>query len=206
MPSSSSAIHSRPTKPRLFPKPTNFNLAWILHSSPTFSQYHLQSLPAPMAPRVDYLRLTILLLLLFRHSVASDSLQLHGLQHTSPSPSPGVCSNLCSLIQWCHLPSHPLSSPSPPAFKLSWHQGLFQWVSSSHQVAQVLELQHQSFQWVTGLISSTIDWFDLLAVQGTLKSLLQYHNSKALILWCSTFFMVQLSHPYKTTGKKCSFN
>ena len=203
MPSSSSAIHSRPTKPRLFPKPTNFNLAWILHSSPTFSQYHLQSLPAPMAPRVDYLRLTILLLLLFRHSVASDSLQLHGLQHTSPSPSPGVCSNLCSLIQWCHLPSHPLSSPSPPAFKLSWHQGLFQWVSSSHQVAQVLEFQSFSISpssEYSGLISFRMDWFDL-SVQGTLKSLLQHHNSKASILRCSAFFMVQLSHLYMTTGK-----
>ena len=53
----------------------------------------------------------------------------------------------------------------------------------------------------SGLISFTIDWCDLLAVQGTLKSLLQHHSSKALILWCSTFFIVQLSHPYMTTGK-----
>ena len=52
-----------------------------------------------------------------------------------------------------------------------------------------------------GLISFRIDWFDLLAVQGTLKSLLQHHRSKASILWCSVFFMVQLSHPYKITGK-----
>ena len=94
-------------------------------------------------------------------------------------------------------PSHPLSSPSPPAFNLSQHQGLFQWVSSSHQSAKVLELQllHQSFQWIVRLIS----WFDLLAVQETLKSLLQHHSSKASILWCSAFFMVQLSHPYMTT-------
>ena len=71
-------------------------------------------------------------------------------------------------------PSHPLSSPSPPAFNFSQHQGLFQWVSSLHQVAKVLQfqLQHQSFQWIFGLISFRMDWLDLLAVQGTLKSLL----------------------------------
>ena len=100
-------------------------------------------------------------------------------------------------------PSHPLSSPSPPAFSLSQHQGLFKWVSSSHQVAKVLEfqLQHPSFQWYSGMIFFRIDWFDLLAVQGTLKSLLQHHSSKASILWRSVFLMVQLSHSYMTTGK-----
>ena len=96
---------------------------------------------------------------------------------------------------------HSLLSPSPPAFHLSQHQGLFQWDGSSHQVAKVLELQlqHQSFQWISGLISFRIDWFDLLAVQGTFKSLLQHHSSKASILWRSAFFMVQLSHLYMTT-------
>ena len=59
---------------------------------------------------------------------------------------------------------------------------------------------------IPGLISFRMEWLDLLAVQGTLKSLLQYHSSKESILWCSAFFTVQLSHPYKTTGKKCSFN
>ena len=100
-------------------------------------------------------------------------------------------------------PSHPLSSPSLPAFNLSQHQSLFQWVSSSHQVTKALELQlqHQSFQWYSGLITFRMDWLDLLAVQGTLKSLLQHHSSKASILWCSAFFMVQLLHPYMTTGK-----
>ena len=100
-------------------------------------------------------------------------------------------------------PSHPLSSPSLPAFNLSQHQSLFQWVSSSHQVTKALELQlqHQSFQWYSGLISFRMDWLDLLAVQGTLKSLLQHHSLKASILWCSAFFMVQLLHPYMTTGK-----
>ena len=100
-------------------------------------------------------------------------------------------------------PSHPLSPPSPPTFNLSQHQGLFQWISSSHQVAKVLEfqLQHQSFNQYSRLISFRMDWLDLLAVQGTLKSLLQCHSSKASILWCSAFFMVQLSYPYMTTGK-----
>ena len=100
-------------------------------------------------------------------------------------------------------PSHPLSSPSPPALNLSQHQGLFKWVSSSHQVAKVLEfqLQHQSFQWTPRLISFRMDWLDLLAVQGTLKSLLQPHSSKASILWHLAYFTVQLSHPYMTSGK-----
>jgi len=82
--------------------------------------------------------------------------------------------------------SHPLLSPSPPAFSLSQHQGIFQscFFSSSNQVARVLEfqLQHQSFQM-------------------SVKSILQHHGSKASILQCSAFFIVQLSHPYMTTGK-----
>ena len=100
-------------------------------------------------------------------------------------------------------PSHPLLSPSPPALKLSQHQGLFKRVSSLHQVAKVFEfqLQHQSFQWIHRTISFRMDWLDLLAVQGTLKSLLQHHSSKASILWPSAFFIVQLSHPYTTTWK-----
>ena len=76
-------------------------------------------------------------------------------------------------------------------------------VGSLHEVAKVLELQfqyHPSTEY-SGLISFRIDWLDLLAVQGTLKSLLQQHNSEASILQCSVFFMVQLSHPYMTTGK-----
>ena len=70
-------------------------------------------------------------------------------------------------------------------------------------MAQVseLHLQHQSFQWISGLISFRIDWFDLIAVQGTLKSFLQHHSVKISILWCSAFCMVQLSYPYMTTEK-----
>ena len=101
-------------------------------------------------------------------------------------------------------PSHLLSSPFPPAFNLSQHQSPFKWVSSLHQVVKVLELQpqHQSFQWIFRTdFFFRIDWFDLLAVQGTLKSLFQHRSSKASILLWSAFFIVQLSHPYMTTGK-----
>ena len=100
-------------------------------------------------------------------------------------------------------PSHSLSYPSPPALNLSQHQDLFKWISSSRQVAQVLEfqLQHQSFQWTPRTDHFRMDWLDLLTVQGNLKSLLQYHSSKASILWRSVFFIVQISHPSMTTGK-----
>ena len=97
--------------------------------------------------------------------------------------------------------SYPLLPPSLITLNLSYLQGLFQWISSLHQVAKVLELQlqHQSFQWIFRLISFRLDWFDLFAVQGTLKSLLQHPSSKASILQCSAFFMVQLSHLYMST-------
>ena len=95
-------------------------------------------------------------------------------------------------------PSHPLSSPSPPIFNLSQHQGLFQWVSSLHQVAKVLEfhLQHQSFQWIfrtdflqDGLVGSPCSPRDS-------QESYQHHSSKASTIWHSAF-----SHPYMTTGK-----
>ena len=115
------------------------------------------------------------------------------------SPTPGAYSNSCPLSRWCHPTISSSSSPSP-AFNISQHQGLFQWVSSSHQVAKILELRLQP-QAYSRLISFRMDWLDLFAVQGTLKSLLQHHSSKASILQHSAFFMVQLSHPYMTTGK-----
>ena len=90
-------------------------------------------------------------------------------------------------------PSHSLLPSSPPALNLSQHQGLFQWVSSSHQVVKVLNLQLQSFQWVFRV--------DFLEVKGTLNSLLQHHSSKASVLQRSVFFMVQLSHLHVTTEK-----
>ena len=88
--------------------------------------------------------------------------------------------------------SHPWSPPSPLAFSLAQHQGLFQGVSSSHQVAKVLEVQFSislSNEY-SGLISFRIDWFDYLAIQSVPKSLLQHHNLEASILWPSAFFMV----------------
>ena len=86
-------------------------------------------------------------------------------------------------------PSRPLSFPPSPAFNRSQHQGLFKWVGSLHQVANVLELQCQSFNEYSGLISFSIDWFDLFAAQMTLKSPLQHHSLKASILRCSDFFI-----------------
>ena len=117
---------------------------------------------------------------------------------------PRVCSK--TPVHWVGnavQPSHSLLSPFPPALNLSQHWGLFQWVISLHQVAKVLEFQvciSPSNEYLE-LNSFRIDCFDLLAVQGTLKSLLQHHNSKALIVWCSAFYMVQLSHLYTTTRK-----
>ena len=85
----------------------------------------------------------------------------------------------------------------------SQHQGPFQWVNSSCQVAKVLELQlqHQFFHWICTVDFLWIDWFGLLAIQGTLKSFLQHHNLKVSVLRGSAFFTVQLSHPHMTTGK-----
>ena len=100
-------------------------------------------------------------------------------------------------------PSHPLSSPSPPAFNLSQHQDLF-----NESVLHIRWPNNWSFSFnispsneYSGLISFRMDWLDLLAAHGTLKSLLQHHSSKASILRCSAFFIVQLSHPYMTTRK-----
>ena len=100
-------------------------------------------------------------------------------------------------------PSHPLSSPSPPAFNLSQHQGIFQWVSSLHQVPKYwgFSFSISPSNKYSGLISFRMDWLDLLVVQGTLKSLLQHRSSKASIIWQSSFYRVQLSHSYTPTGK-----
>ena len=138
----------------------------------------------------------------FSCSIVSDSLQLHDLQQTRfPCPllSFRVCSNSCSLAPSNYLI---LSPPSPLA--------LFPSVSvfSSVLALHIRWPKYWSFSFsispsseYSGFISFSIDCFDLLALQGTLKSLLQYHSSKASILWSSAFFMVQLSYPYMTTGK-----
>ena len=95
-----------------------------------------------------------------------------------------VCSNSCPLSRWCYLTISTSSPPSPFAFNPSQHQGLFQRVSSSYQVAKVLELQlqQQSFQWIFRFISFRIDWFHFI-VQGTLESLLQHHTAYNAFCW-----------------------
>ena len=137
----------------------------------------------------------------------SDSLRPHGLQHARlryPSPTPRACSNSCPSRQWCHpaipasvvpVSSHLQSFPASGSFPMSRFfesDGQSIGVSAS---ASVLSNEY------SGLISFSIDWLDLLAVQGTLKSLLQYHSSKTSVPQRSAFFIVQLSHPYLTTGK-----
>ena len=118
----------------------------------------------------------------FSHSVVSDSLRSHRLQHTRPPCTHQFQEFTQTHVRWVGdaiQPAHPLSSPSPPAFNLSQHQGLFKWVSSSHQVAKVfeLQLQHQSFQWIIrtdflsdGLVGSPCSPRDS-------QSLLQHHSS-----------------------------
>ena len=136
----------------------------------------------------------------------SDSLQPHVLQHARPpcpSPTPGVCSNSSPLSQWCQ----PTISSSVVLFS-SCLQSFPVRVYSSQSVLHIRWPKYWSFSFSIspsnehpGLISFRMDWLDPLAVQGTLKSLLQHYSSKASILRCSAFFIVQLSHPSKTTGK-----
>ena len=134
----------------------------------------------------------------------SDSLWPHGLQHARPpcpSPTPGACSSSCPSSQWCHLIlCCPLLLLTPifPSIR----------VFSNESVLHIRWPKYRNFSFsispsneYSGLISFRMDRLDLLAVQGTLKTLLQHHSSKALILQCSAFFRVHLSHPYMTTGK-----
>ena len=134
----------------------------------------------------------------------SDSLWPHELQHARlpcPSLSSSVCSNPCPLSGWCH----PTISSSDAPFPLpSIFSGIR--VFSSELALHIRWSEDWScsfsispFNEYSGLISFSIDWLDLLAVQGTLKSPHWHHSLKTSILWCSTFFMVQFSHPYMTT-------
>ena len=145
----------------------------------------------------------------FGSSVVSDSLQSRGLQHARPpcpSPTPGVYTKSCPSSQWCH--------PTISSSVLPFSSGLQSFPASAksqfsnESVLCIGWPRYRSFSFSISpfsdysvLISYRIDWFALLAVKGTLKSLFQHHSSKASIFWCSTFFMVQLSHPYMTTGK-----
>ena len=142
----------------------------------------------------------------FSCSVMSDSLWPHESQHTRPpcpSPTPGVhpLMSLKSVMPSSHLIlCRPLLllPPIPPSIR----------VFSNEPTLCMRWPKYWSFSFsiipskeIPGLISFRMDWLDLLAVQGTLKSLLQHHSSKVSILWHSAFFTVQLSHPYMTTGK-----
>ena len=134
---------------------------------------------------------------LFSRSVMSDSLWPHGLQHTRlphPSLSPRVCSNSCPLSQW----GHPAISSSVVPFSSRLQSFP---ASGSFLMSHFFASGGQNIEAYSRLICFRIDWFDLLAVLGTLKSLLQHHHSKASILQHSAFFMAQLSHLYMTTGK-----
>ena len=144
----------------------------------------------------------------FSRSVVSDSLRPHESQHarpSCPSPTPRVHSDSCPSSQWCHpaisssvipFSSFPQSLPASESFPMSQ---LFAWGSQSTGVSALASFLPKNTH--PGLISFRTNWLDLFAVQGTLKSLLQHHSSKASILRRSAVFTVQLSHPYMTTGK-----
>ena len=137
----------------------------------------------------------------------SDSLRPHGLQHARPpcpSLTPRIYQNPCPLSWWCHptISSHVI--PFNSCLQSFPASGVFSNESALH--IRWSKIWSFSFNISPsnehlGLISFRMDWLDLLAVQRTLKSLLQHHSSKASILWCSAFFIVQLSHPYMTTRK-----
>ena len=143
----------------------------------------------------------------FSCSVMSNSLWSYELQHARPpclSPTPRVHPNSCPLSQWYHpaisssvipFSSCPQSPPASGSFPMSQ---LFAWSGQSTGVSALAIIPSKEHP---GLISFRMDWLDLLAVQGALKSLLQHHSSKASILWRSAFFTVRLWHPYMTTGK-----
>ena len=148
------------------------------------------------------------MLLLFSRKVVSDSLWPHGLQHARlpcPSLSPVECSNSYPLSQWV-TPSNRLILCHPLLFLTSIFPSIR--VFSNDSPLRIRWQKYGSFSFSispsnehSGLTSFRMDWLDLLVVHRTLKSLLQLHNSKASIIWCSAFFTVQSSHPYMTTGK-----
>ena len=132
----------------------------------------------------------------------------HELQHARPpcpSPTPRIHSNSCPSSRWCHLTiCHPLLLQVSifPSIRVFSNETILciRWPKYWR-----FSFSISPFNEYSGLISFRIDWFDLLPVKGTLKSLHQQHSSKESILWRSVFFMVQLSHPYMTTGKTIAF-
>ena len=152
----------------------------------------------PIPASLAILALSVLLFLLFSHSVMSDSLQPHGQQHIRfpcPSTNPRACSNSCPLSWWCH-PT--ISSPivpfysCPQSFPASGSFPMSQFISSGWPNDWSFSFSISPSKAYSGLISARSDWFDLLAVQGTLKSFLQHHSSKASILQFSVFFRCPL--------------
>ena len=145
----------------------------------------------------------IRVLLLFTASVVSDSLRSHGLQHARlpcPSPSPGLCSNSCTLSQWCHpiiLTSVAPFSSCPQSFPASGSFPTSQLFALCGQSIGDSALAFSPSNEYSGLVSFNINGSDLPVVQGTLKSLLQHHSVHLFF----SAFMVQLSHPYMTTEK-----
>ena len=143
----------------------------------------------------------------FSHSVVSTSLQPHELQHARPpcpSPTPGTHTNSCTQNWWCH----PTISSSlvpfwscPQSFPVSGFFQVSQLIASTWPKYWSFSFNISPSSEYPGLISFRMDWMDLLVVQGMHKSRLQHHCSKASILLISAFFIVQLSHPYTTTGK-----
>ena len=144
-------------------------------------------------------------LLLLSHSVLSDSLQPHRLQHVRlpfPSSSPRVCSNSCPLSRWCH----PTISSSVIHFSSCFQSFLTSGSFFSESAFHIRQPKYWSFSIspsneYSELISFRIAWFHLLAVQGTLENFLQQHSSKASVLRCSVVCIVQLWHSYVTSGK-----
>ena len=153
---------------------------------------------------------SVVWLLLLSLSVVSDSLWPHGLYHTRlpcPSLSPGVCSNSCPLSRWCHptiSPNRLLLSSIFPSIRVFSNESVLRirwpkyWsfnfsISPCNEYSELISFR------MTGLI-------DFLVVQGTFKSFVWHHRWKESVLWHSAFFMVQLSHPYRTTGKNHSFD
>ena len=140
-------------------------------------------------------------LLLFNRSVKSDSLRPPWTAARQASFNISLAQTHVHWVSDAIQPSHPLSSPTPPAFDLSQHQNWMSQFFSSGGQSIGASASASVFPMNIQLISFRIDWFDLLAVQGTLKSHHQHHSSTASVLQRSTFFVVLLSHPSMTTGK-----
>ena len=138
----------------------------------------------------------------FIHSIVSDSLQTHGLlaRLSCPSPTPGAYSNSCPSSWWCNptISSSGLLPSICPSIRVFSNSQFF---ALGGQSTRSFGFSISPSNEESGLIFFRMNWLDLSAVQGTLKSLLQHHSSKASILWHSAFFIVQFSHPHMTTGK-----